>query len=108
MSDKVKPNWADEFVKFHNANPNVYEALVHSARTYIEQTGKDKCGMTLLIGRVRWVLSLKTDGDEFAINSNYGAFYARLIMDREEDLKGLFDLRSSIADIDGSWYGKCN
>lgn len=103
-----KKTWDEQFVEFHNANPHVYEALVQSARSFREQTGKDKCGMSLLVGRARWVLAIRSNGEEeFAINSNYAPFYSRLIMDREEDLKGFFDLRSSIADLDGSWYGKC-
>lgn len=31
--------------------------------------------------------------DEFKLNANFRAYYARMIMDREEDLKGCFDVR---------------
>ncbi len=89
---------ADAFEAFHAANPHVYDELVRSARTYREQTGRTKCGMSLLFGRVRWVLSLRTEGDAFKLNNNFAPFYSRLLMEREPDLAGMFDLRRSIAD----------
>ncbi len=89
---------ADAFEAFHAANPHVYTELVKSARTYREQTGRQKCGMSLLFGRVRWVLSLRTEGDAFKLNNNFAPFYSRLLMEREPDLAGMFDLRRSIAD----------
>jgi hypothetical protein len=41
---------------------------------------------------------LSTRGDEFKLNNDYRAPYARLIMRREPDLDGLFETRRSIAD----------
>lgn len=86
------------FERFHRDNPRVYVELVRAARLYREQTGNAKCGMSLLIGRVRWVLALETQGDAFRLNNNYGPFYARMVMAQEPDLAGMFDLRRSLAD----------
>ena len=52
---------AERFERFHVANPAVYAAVVSSARSYRRQTGRTTCGMSLLFGRVRWVLALATD-----------------------------------------------
>jgi hypothetical protein len=86
------------FERFHAENPHVYDELVKAARLYRQQTGNAKCGMTLLVGRVRWVLALRTSGDGFRLNNNYAPFYSRLIMAQEPDLAGMFDLRRSYAD----------
>lgn len=108
MSDK-KTN-TEKFVEFHNANPAVYRLLVESCRKYMKATGNEKWGIAPAMERVRWVLSVDTnDSDgEFKLNAIYAAFFARLIMDREGDLKDIFDIRSAEADLDGSWYEECN
>jgi hypothetical protein len=86
------------FAEFHEANPHVYDELVKAARLFREQTGRDKCGMSLLFGRARWVLSLQTSGDAFRLNNNFVPFYSRLVMAQEPDLAGMFDTRRSVAD----------
>lgn len=88
----------EKFREFHEKNPRVYDELVKAARLYRQQTGRQKCGMSLLFGRVRWVLALDTEDDSFRINNNYASFYSRLIMATEPDLAEMFDTRKSIAD----------
>lgn len=97
---------AGKFETFHAANPIVFDALVREARRWRAE-GREKLGIALLIGRVRWVLTIETSstGDGFRINDHYAAFYARLLMLRCPDLDGLFELRRAydadewIADI---------
>ena len=57
--------------------------------------------LSLLIGRVRWVLAMRTNSVDYKINNNYAPFYSRLIMEQEPDLRGMFRLRRSVAD--GRW-----
>lgn len=95
------PLWADHlsaFNDFHQDNPHVYATLVRLAREYRDTTGRDKCGMSLLFGRARWELALSTSDEEPTLNNNYAAFYARLIMATEPDLRGFFNVRTSVAD----------
>lgn len=87
-----------KFDEFHTENPHVYDELVKSARLYRQQTGNAKCGMSLLFGRVRWVLALRTTDEAPRLNNNYAPFYSRLLMEQEPDLAGMFDTRRSIAD----------
>ena len=96
------PTWspdspAGKFEQFHEANPRVWEVLVQEARRW-KRDGRGKLGIALLIGRVRWVLSVETNstGDGFKINDHYAAYYARLLMIRCPDLDGLFELRRSL------------
>lgn len=87
-----------QFEEFHAANPQVYRALVDAAREYRRATGQLQCGMSLLYERARWVLEVETTETQPKLNNNWQAFYARLLMDREEDLAGMFHLRRSAAD----------
>lgn len=83
------------FWKFHNANPKVYRLLVKFARRWREARGEQAVmGIGQLFERVRWEIALATVEDEnFKLNNNHRAFYARLIMDRNAELEGIFRLR---------------
>ena len=89
---------AARFEDFHTGNPRVYEVLVALARQWVASTGRRKLGIKTLYERARWEIALSTGDPDFKLNNNYTAFYARLIMDSEADLRGLFDLRASEAD----------
>ncbi|QGH75301.1 hypothetical protein I5G61_gp53 [Mycobacterium phage Quesadilla] len=88
---------AQAFERFHDANPKVYDVLVQMARAW-RATGRERCGVQQLFERARWEIAMTTVGDEYKINNNFAAFYARLIMWNEPDLDGMFSCRSSEAD----------
>jgi hypothetical protein len=86
------------FDRFHADNPKVYETLVRLAREWVGRTGRHKLGIATLFERARWEIALATTDADFKLNNSHRAYYARLIMLREPDLAGLFDLRASEAD----------
>lgn len=88
----------EKFERFHGENPNVYRTLVRLAREWVNQTGRSKIGIKSLYEVARWHLAIETSDPEYRLNNNYTAFYSRLIMLRESDLDGVFDLRCSEAD----------
>ncbi len=83
------------FWKFHNSNPKVYRLLVIFGRQWRRKFGPDAVmGIGQLFERVRWEVAIKTsDGLGFKLCNNHRAFYARLIMERNPDLEGVFHLR---------------
>lgn len=89
---------ADRFEAFHEANPKVYTVLVRLAREWKRSTGRHELGIKTLYERARWEIALATSDPDFKLNNNYTAYYARLLMAENEDLDGMFDLRSSEAD----------
>lgn len=95
---------AEKFEAFHEQNPHVYDAFVRLAREWRAATGKPT-GINALSEVVRWELNLKTaDASyEYKLCNTYRPFYARLIMAREPELAGIFELRSSEAD---EWIGE--
>lgn len=90
---------AAKFDDFHTANPHVYQVLVALARQWVTSTGRNKLGIGALYERARWEIALSTGDADYKLNNNYRAFYARLIMRQEADLAGLFDVRTSEADV---------
>lgn len=82
----------DAFWRFHRENPHVYTELVSLARRAVHAEAK-KVGIGMLFEVLRWRHTLRTGGDEFKLNNNYRSYYARLIMQQEADLEGLFETR---------------
>lgn len=83
-----------QFLRFDRQNPHVYRLLVRLAREWVRSTGGKSLGIKALYERARWEVGITTDGDDdYTLNNNYTAFYARKIMENEPDLRGLFALR---------------
>jgi hypothetical protein len=82
----------DRFLEFHKANPHIYRGLVDLSRAW-KQSGRDRLGIAMLWERFRWELAMETSGDLFKLNNDYRSHYARLIMEQEPDLEGIFETR---------------
>lgn len=80
------------FAEFHRSNPHVYQRLAEMARQLVAR-GHKRIGIGMLFEVLRWQSAIETTGDEFRLNNNYRSRYARLLMDREPDLAGVFELR---------------
>jgi hypothetical protein len=82
----------EAFLRFHYENPHVYVQLTELARQ-ARAAGTKKIGIGMLFEVLRWRHTLSTAGDDFKLNNNYRSYYARMIMAKEPDLWGIFELR---------------
>jgi hypothetical protein len=89
---------AQRFEQFHQDNLHVYSTLVRLAKQWVAHTGRGKLGIGALYERARWEIAIQTKDPDYRLNNNFRAFYARLMMHNEPELRGLFELRSSEAD----------
>lgn len=81
------------FLAFHEANPQVYLELRTMARE-AKAAGKQRIGMAMLFEVLRWNRLLDTrDSTPFKLNDHYTSRYARLLMEREPELAGMFEVR---------------
>jgi hypothetical protein len=88
-----------EFKDFHAEHPEVYWQLVKLARTW-QTNGTAKLGIATLFEVLRWNSHLNPAHDGgYKLNNNYRALYARLIMEQEPDLNGLFEIRERTAEL---------
>lgn len=86
------------FERFDAANPMVWELFVKFSRTAL-RAGRKALSSKLIVERIRWEVYVTTKSeDEFKINNNWTAFYARKFMARYPEYKGFFRTRSSGAD----------
>ena len=81
-----------KFEAFHAANPEVYRSLVADALT-LRHRGIKRWSINGLFEVLRWKKALETKGDEFRLNNNFRAYYARMMMDNEPILEGFFETR---------------
>ena len=95
----VSALWGDSpekrFWRFHKKHPEVYDQLVTMTRE-AKLAGRTKIGIKMLFEVLRWerIITGLPDQDEgFKLNNNYAPRYARLIMDRNPDLAGMFNTR---------------
>ena len=85
-----------QFWQFHYAHPEVFTTLVHFAREWRQRRGPDAiCGVCALYERARWEMSFETLDDDPPpkLPNNHKPYYARLIMAREPELDGIFNLK---------------
>ena len=81
-----------KFREYHERHPEVYQHLVLFARR-VKARGHERYSISALFERVRWHLDIEKGDEPFKIDNIYRSRYARLIMEREPDLKDFFELR---------------
>ena len=87
---------------FHEANPKVYVELRALARQTLH-AGRNCLGIGVLWEVMRWHRSLVHDGaEDFKLNNNYRAWYARELMRREPELVNFFEIRGAEAEEVGA------
>lgn len=85
-----------EFELYHRENPAVLERMIREAREWV-QGGGTRLGIGMLVAHIRWIGQVEQWND-FKINENHGAFYARLIQVECPELIGVFEMRAAEAD----------
>ena len=87
------------FARFHAGNPQVYDSLVALARQFRQRQPDAKLGIAMLYEVLRWNYYMAIDSSEpYKLTNDFRACYARLIMDQEQDLAGIFQTKRSVAD----------
>jgi hypothetical protein len=93
------------FSKFHTENPHVYTELVALARQFKRKNPYSIIGIGMLYEVLRWNYWIQTNTDQpFKLSNCYRAFYSRMIMEREMDLEGIFNVKMSVADSENLFY----
>lgn len=88
-----KASLEDKFKAFHSSNPHVLVALETLARQYFA-AGRKRIGIGMLFEVLRYQSGIQTTGDEYALNNNHRAFYARLMVDRQPEWADAFQMRA--------------
>ena len=93
-----QPQTAGEFLRYLRSNLHIYRLLVEVTREARRRRG-GQVGIELVLERARWERHLATNGDApYRLPNAHAAYWARLIMHMNPDLRGVFALRPSKAD----------
>tara|TARA_R110000850_G_scaffold52548_1_gene126907 strand:- start:1156 stop:2637 length:1482 start_codon:yes stop_codon:yes gene_type:complete len=87
-----------EFVRFNKQNPEIYAAVEKFTREVIH-TGRVQYSVNAIFERIRWHTEIETRGEDFKLNNNYRACYARMFMYRNSRHGEFFKVR----DMRGEW-----
>lgn len=92
QADMFTDSAFERFLKFHKANPRVYQ-LFEMFTLQVIQSGRKQYGAKAIFERVRWESTIISRGDDFKLNNNYTAYYARLYMEAHPEHAGFFETR---------------
>ena len=82
-------------LQYDTDNPQVYRQLVVYAFQMLHAK-RTRGSIDLLFQRLRWYTTVETQSeDDFKLNDQYRAYYARKLMAEYPELAGFFELRSS-------------
>ncbi|MET9729312.1 hypothetical protein ABZZ79_01210 [Streptomyces sp. NPDC006458] len=88
------PSIESRFRQFHNDNPHVLKEMERLAKQWFE-SGKSSLGVQLLFEVMRWDRSIKTkSSDEFKVNNDFAAHYARMMIARNPNWAGRIRMRA--------------
>ena len=88
----MKKTIEQRFLEFHYDNPHVYRELVKLCNIAHRNDSK-KVGIGMLFEVLRWNHGVVTNGEKFKMCNDYRSRYARLIMEHNEHLRGIFNVR---------------
>lgn len=92
--DEVDPQTRAEFNAYHKANPDIFKMFFEFA-SEILRTGRKQYSAKTIMERIRWEKDLKNSKEDFKINNNYTAYYARGLMQRYPEFIGFFEIRQT-------------
>jgi hypothetical protein len=81
------------FETFHRDNPSVYDMFQRFA-LQARRSGRAHFGVAAVWERLRWETQIATVNDEFKLNNNHRAYYARMYMRDFPDAAGFFRTRA--------------
>lgn len=84
------------FDKYHKENPHIYKTFCQVTFETINK-GFKNYSANGVFEVMRWQRG-ETGNDEYKVNNNYRAFYARKFMEEHPQHSGFFRIRKSVAD----------
>jgi len=88
-----KPSIQVAFWRFHADNPWVANELERMTDE-LWRAGRRRVSMKMLFEVLRWESARTTTANDFKLNNNFTAHYARLMMRRRPEWDDMFELRA--------------
>jgi hypothetical protein len=93
----TKAQMYQKFLDFDAENPKIWDMFCLFSQQLIH-AGWDRYSADAILHRVRWETAVRGVNDQFKINNNYSAFYARKFREHYPEYEEFFETRKSKAD----------
>lgn len=93
QSELFRKSIEQSWRKFDAENPIVYQTLIRLTRQ-AQDRGVQHLGIGLLWEVMRWEMLIAVSGDDFKLNNNYRALYARKLMRDFPEFRDMFRTRA--------------
>ena len=98
MSDTRLDEMREQYLKFNKEHPEVWDLFVFFSKEIISK-GYKNYSVNAVFERIRWEKDIGGDGiNQFKLNNNYRAFYARKFMDMFPEHKEFFRTRTQTSE----------
>ena len=87
----------NDYEQFHLQNYHVWQLFEKYVLMIIQKDFKHY-GAAAVFERIRWHVQIETTGQEFKMNNNYCAHYARKFEDEYPDYAGFFRIRRLVSE----------
>lgn len=88
----IRPMTIAQFIKFHRANPTVWEEFERLALSAI-RSGVRRWSAKGIAEVVRWTFAVEQRSSVYKVNNNYVAYYARCFALKYPEYEGFFEFR---------------
>lgn len=94
LADGIDVKTSLSFLKWHDANPVVWKLFEQKALALVK-SGKKRWGAKAIMQVIRYERAEKEGGqfDDYAVNNNYPAYYARVFALKHPQFKDFFEFR---------------
>ena len=89
---KGKLTLDERFEAWVKDNPHIVDCFLRFARE-ARDSGRRHFGIGVIAERVRWYTSVESKQDDYRINNSYRSRLARLLVERDPSLAGMFEFR---------------
>ncbi len=86
------PKLLKTFREWHVFNPHVYELFLKYSLE-AKNSGRTRFSGWLIANRIRWYTTIETKGDDFKLSNDFIALFTRLVIYKNPQLEGLFQLK---------------
>ena len=91
MTDTLKRKWWE----YHKQNPHVYALVERFTFDVINRRFKNY-SINSIFERIRWHTDIETFGDQFKLNNDHRAYYARFFMHNHPQYNGFFRTKETL------------
>lgn len=88
----LPPGLEAAFWEFHEKNPQIYRMICRFSNEAITK-GRKRLSINMLFERIRWYTQIETTDEDYKLNNNHRAFYARLWLRDHPGWPDFFALR---------------